>query len=472
MVGDRGIFGGEGVRALRGFGAGAGRLRRAMDVGRGVFGQRIQWWSQLLDLVREVRGGDLRGSGNLVDVGQVLVLLHVVDLVKGPAVLRSRHVTLAELRRRWAQLGGGVEALAAELSGGGSVVVRTRGRGRVVQLWVGVSPDPAVAAAVDAQVATTLGAAAAAATVVVHGHGANGGVAGGGAAMRGALQLAGAGGVNQAVVLASEQTQAQTFATRHGLATWASTAAMFVSPLDGAVYFGAGLLDNGRLRPGSKQRSGLGLYRPGGSGPLADQPRVGRWMRLTSDAAGQRAGPWQPRTAAGRGAQPVRVTRSSTGVRHLWVGLEPDQALAENVKVSANTLVVHAHGKNGAMSADPAKLKEEIAAAKLAGVDEVLLVCMQTEAQQFATDHDIVTWATRMRLVNKVDGSVFLGHGEVDLSGRLTITDTKLGTLHKHLPGGSGPVVEPGASPLTPLTVAQAKTRPAKWRSVARTQCG
>ena len=73
------------------------------------------------------------------------------------------------------------------------------------------------------------------------------------------------------------------------------------------------------------------------------------------------------------------------------------------------------------MSADPDQLKAAVTTAKAAGANQVLLlVCEQTYAQEFARDHDIATWATTDALfVNKVDGSVFLGHGEVDAGGRL-----------------------------------------------------
>ena len=66
----------------------------------------------------------------------------------------------------------------------------------------------------------------------------------------------------------------------------------------------------------------------------------------------------------------VRVTRSSKGVLHLWAGLDPDRSLAEQVAVPVTTVVVHGHGVNGAVSADPVALKAALAAAKAAGVTE------------------------------------------------------------------------------------------------------
>ena len=142
------------------------------------------------------------------------------------------------------------------------------------------------------------------------------------------------------------------------------------------VYFGTGLGHHTRARAVAQFLNKQGRALDSAYQNLNNLLSATRSMATTGSTTSTTIDTSTPNTSipAGKvGVQPVRVIRSSTGVRHLWVGLEPDQALAENVKVSANTLVVHAHGKNGAMSADPAKLKEEIAAARLAGVDEVLL---------------------------------------------------------------------------------------------------
>ena len=219
--------------------------------------------------------------------------------------------------------------------------------------------------------------------------------------------------------------------------------------------------ENGRLPLITKQMLSMIL------GTL--EPGVAPQLKLHTDAPGTRFPaapsadvpelPTVPMTAL----VPVRVSQSGSGVTHVWVGIPPDAGLAEKIRVAAGTVVVHAHGTNGAMAADPAELGEVIAASKATQV--LLLVCEQTQAQQFADRHNIATWATKDAVfVNKVDGSVFLGHGEVDASGHLTIAHTNLSTLHKYVPGGSGPVVEPGASPLTPLIRAQAETRPNDWQ--------
>ena len=152
------------------------------------------------------------------------------------------------------------------------------------------------------------------------------------------------------------------------------------------------------------------------------------------------------------------MTRSSSGVWHAWVGLEPDPELAAKIAVSGDTLVVHGHGKNGVLDADPAQLS---AAVRASGATQVLLlVCEQTYAQQFATHNKIDTWATPDGLfVNTLDGSVFIGHGDVDSAGRLRITDTKLSTLQKFTPGGAEPLADPGPSPLDPITIDQARAK-------------
>ena len=46
-----------------------------------------------------------------------------------------------------------------------------------------------------------------------------------------------------------------------------------------------------------------------------------------------------------RGADAVRVSVSSNGVQHLWVGVEPDEALTENDGGSAGSVVVHTHSR-------------------------------------------------------------------------------------------------------------------------------
>ena len=112
---------------------------------------------------------------------------------------------------------------------------------------------------------------------------------------------------------------------------------------------------------------------------------------------------------------------------HLWLGIKPDAALAAKVKVRRGTLVVHGHGADGVALADPVQLSAAISAANATQV--LLLVCKQADARRFATDHNIATWVTPDALfVNTQDGSVFIGHGKVSPTGRLTITDTKLGT--------------------------------------------
>ena len=115
----------------------------------------------------------------------------------------------------------------------GGAGVRLFGGGGVWHVWVGLVPDEGL---MDRLVVS-------AGTVVVHGHGVGGGL-GLSAGVAEALEVAKGQGVVQgqevvqALVLACEQTGAQSFATGHGIAVEATRESVFVSPRDGGLFFG------------------------------------------------------------------------------------------------------------------------------------------------------------------------------------------------------------------------------------------
>ena len=162
------------------------------------------------------------------------------------------------------------------------------------------------------------------------------------------------------------------------------------------------------------------------------------------------------------------------GVRHLWVGIEPDDAFAEGLskqgKVRAGVLVVHGHGADGGVAASPVQkqqMREQIAAARAQRVvsEVLLLVCGQAEAQGFADTHEIATWASKDAVfVNALDGSVFIGQATVGPDKALRVPAGSVpGRVDKFVPKGHGPVAEPGPAPLSLLRLPQGGVVAGKW---------
>src|SRR5947209_7711755 len=140
--------------------AGLITMRRAMDAGRGVFGERIQRWAQLEELTRRVRG-DAIGSTAPVRVDEIARMLDTLDQVKPPVRGSGvRPVTFPALLQQWRRqdpiigaptdhpaVPAGTENLAVPVS------VSSNG---VRHLWAGMEPDAGLAEKVDNWLAAKL----------------------------------------------------------------------------------------------------------------------------------------------------------------------------------------------------------------------------------------------------------------------------------------------------------------------------
>ena len=101
-----------------------------------------------------------------------------------------------------------------------------------------------------------------------------------------------ASGAVQALLLACEQTGAQAFATDHGIEVEATRESVFVSPHDGAVFFGQAEVDaDGRLTVVTRVVPGaLDRFVPGGNGPVVrERPLV---VGLSQEEVLAHPGPW------------------------------------------------------------------------------------------------------------------------------------------------------------------------------------
>ena len=196
----------------------------------------------------------------------------------------------------------------------GGAGVRLFGGGGVWHVWVGLVPDVGL---MDRLVVS-------AGTVVVHGHGVGGGL-GSSAGVAEALGVAkGASGAVQALLLACEQTGAQSFATGHGIAVEATRESVFVSPRDGGVFFGqAEVGADGRLTVVTRVvPEALDRFVPGGDGPVVvDRPLV---VGLSREEVLAHPGPWVRRLGGSGG-----LDRAQPAVEGEPVGQGPPPPVAE-----------------------------------------------------------------------------------------------------------------------------------------------
>ena len=170
------------------------------------------------------------------------------------------------------------------------------------------------------------------------------------------------------------------------------------------------------------------------------------------------------------------------GVWYLWAGIGPSQAVMDGVAAPVGAVVVHAHGAaEGGLGRFADGIRVGMAAAKAgqAGAGEagvggvraggaslaVLLACAQTQAEAFRDEHDIEVGASdAFVFVNELDGSVFVGQGEVDANGKLTAALAAPTPFWRYPKGRSQPRVPFDPPPVTVLTAAQAMAHPGRWR--------
>ena len=228
--------------------------------------------------------------------------------------------------------------------GGSLSGVRLFGGGGVWHVWVGLGPDGGL---MDRLVVP-------AGTVVVHGHGVGGGL-GSPAGVAEALGVARTGGWGeareavQALLLACEQTGAQAFATGHGIEVEATPESVFVSPHDGAVFFGqAEVGADGRLTvvtrvvPGALER-----FVPGGDGPVVrERPLV---VGLSQEEVLAHPGPWQRRMRIGRWVAGVGALRLGAGpnVGRLLDGVPGPRQIGATILAGLVALAVAAPAATG-----------------------------------------------------------------------------------------------------------------------------
>ena len=171
------------------------------------------------------------------------------------------------------------------------------------------------------------------------------------------------------------------------------------------------------------------------------------------------------------------------GVWHLWAGINPSQEVMNGLarQVGAGTVVVHAHGAaEGGLGRFAEGIRVGMAAAKAgqAGAGEagvggvraggaslaVLLACAQAQAQAFRDEHDIEVGASdAFVFVNELDGSVFVGQGEVDANGKLTAALALPIPFWRYPKGRSQPRVRFDPPPITVLTAEQAMAHRGRW---------
>jgi hypothetical protein len=69
------------------------------------------------------------------------------------------------------------------------------------------------------------------------------------------------------------------------------------------------------------------------------------------------------------------------------------------------------------------------------------------------------------------DGAVFIGQADIRVDESLSVANAPVGALSKFVPGGSGPVVDPGPLPLIVLTLEEAlersRSRSGRWKKWA-----
>ena len=188
-----------------------------------------------------------------------------------------------------------------------AIQVTRTGAGEPVHLWVGIEPDHAFVEKLNSKLIGDLNAARAVAheaplvpekVLVVHGHGIYGRLNVDQEARRlvseavGNLK-AGPEGVSTVVLLACNQFAAQAFAA--DLTTWATDGTVFVSPYDGAVFYGkAEVYRDGTQRPGRLRHlepADLKRYEPGGKGPVHN-PGPPPLSALPVEQIENHPGPW------------------------------------------------------------------------------------------------------------------------------------------------------------------------------------
>jgi hypothetical protein len=162
---------------------------------------------------------------------------------------------------------------------------------------------------------------------------------------------------------------------------------------------------------------------------------------------------------AGNGGGPV----------HVWVGITPNETVANRLRVSPGHAVVHARGQHGQLRLGDhplvlSTLLESMDDEGLADEGPIVLLAVegQESAQDLADRRRANVWVPSHEIwVSASTGAVFIGDA-AELPGGL-IEPLTAGKLQKFVPDGTAPVIDDEGWPLTVLTPELARTDPGPW---------